>query len=236
MRQPLQGANLPVGSQPCANYAPLSTKKTWTVEGYGLGAWLHRQEARTACGDPSRTATGALINYAARSGDCFFLLLASASNLSGLVNPMLKFYLFHSPHGTASDHTGGFRSADGTDIMLGEPIVYNDNSKTEGWHEYLVAVPAEACSGTTRIIFAGVPSNGSYGSMFIDNISIKSYLADNLAVTGISVPKSVAIGESSLTSQPHRAQNKGVNLGQKLLLLSSKSTEREQAWLPTLQK
>ena len=99
---------------------------------------------------------------------------------------MLKFYLFHSPHRSASTNRWT-RSADGTDIMLGEPIVYNDNSKTEGWHEYLVAVPAEACSGTTRII-SQVPSNGSYGSMFIDNISIKSYLADNLAVTAFRFP------------------------------------------------
>lgn len=188
-----------------ANYRTSFDKKTWTIVG-NASAWAASTGSSYSPVVNPQDSDGVLISYNARNGDA--LLLSPVLDLSGLQNPMLKFYLFHYPTGTASTIQAGFRTADGTDIMLGEPIVYNDRNKTEGWHEYLVAVPAEACSGTTRIIFAGI-SNGSYGSMFIDNISVKSYLADNLAVSGISVPKTVAIGESfDITAT---VQNKGVN-------------------------
>ncbi|MDE6526487.1 MAG: hypothetical protein K2L75_04455, partial [Muribaculaceae bacterium] len=122
----------------------------------------------------------------------------------------------HYPSGTPSTVQAGFRTSDGTAIMIGEPVVYNDNTKTEGWHEYIMEVPAEALAATTRIIFKGV-SNGSYGSMYIDNISIKSYLADNLAVTALDVPKSVAVG-GDITITAHLL-NKGVNAAKDYSLL-----------------
>lgn len=171
------------------NYRAAFDKKTWTIEG-NASAWSASTGNSYSPVVNPQDEDGALISYNGRNGDA--TLLSPVLDLSGVENAMLKFYLYHYPNGTASTIQAGIR-AEGTDTMLGDAIVYNDAAKEEGWHEYMVAIPAALTAAPVQIVFKGV-SNNSYGSMFIDNISVKSYLADNIAVTALAVPKAAAIG------------------------------------------
>lgn len=127
-------------------------------------------------------------------------------DLSSLSNPKLKFWVYLNP--TSSYETkiqAGFETTTG-DILLGEQINMK-SGEAAGWKEYTFNVPEEAHSGVTRLMFVG--TGGTYGHLYIDNISILGYFDHNLAVEVTAPAKKLAIGEK--VNFPAKVINKGGN-------------------------
>lgn len=69
-------------------------------------------------------------------------------------------------------------------------------------------IPVEALSGTTRLILKGKGAS-TYSAIYIDNITILSYLDHNLAVEAVAPAKTLAIGQK--VEIPVTIVNKGSN-------------------------
>lgn len=120
-------------------------------------------------------------------------------DLSSLTNAKLKFWVYMQP--TKDNLTSlqpGFVT-NGVETLLGEPITPKDG-ETDGWKEYTFTVPESATAQPTQIVFEG-KGNGGYNYIYMDNISIRSYLDHNLAISAEAPASSFKIGqEASFTA------------------------------------
>lgn len=114
-------------------------------------------------------------------------------DLSSLTNAKLKFWVYMQP--TNSNLTSlqpGFVT-DGVETLLGEPITPMDG-ETDGWKEFTFTIPESATSAPTQIVFVG-KGNGGWNYIYMDNVSIRSYLDHNLAVEATAPANSLKIGQ-----------------------------------------
>lgn len=183
-----------------ANYSRSYSTSTWVVEG-SSNSWTLSAGSYS----PSIAAQDndeCLIKFNAYYEGT---LVSPVLDLTTLKNPMIGFYVYQEPGAYYSPSVqAGFR-VDGADIMVGEPIVYNEGV-SNGWNEFILAVPSEALAKECQLIFKGY---GTSGNVYVDNISIKSYLGHNAAVTTVSVPQSVELGSEITLSAT--ILNKGVS-------------------------
>lgn len=127
-------------------------------------------------------------------------------DLRGMVNPKLKFWVFLDPSSYYEPQIQPAFLTDGEETLLGQPINIK-SGETKGWTEFTYDIPESALNSTTQLVFVGF--GGTYGSVFIDNLSIKSYLEHNIAVTATSPKNQFEVGKTYTI--PVTVTNKGVN-------------------------
>ncbi|MDE5791350.1 MAG: choice-of-anchor J domain-containing protein [Muribaculaceae bacterium] len=160
------------------------------------------------------SAYNPVVNPQDEDGGCLEFALNGSSkiwspvlDLSTLQNPKVKFYAYLNPSSYYETSVQPGFLVNGKEIPLGDPISLT--SGTEGWSEFILDVPSEAQEDNCQLMFNGAGESQSYGKFFIDNISIMSYLAHNLAV-GVTAPaKSLEIGQE--VTFPVSVENKGTN-------------------------
>lgn len=154
--------------------------------------------------DPQDADGGCLVFFSTASEEVH--IYSPLLNLQSLTNPKLKFWMYIQPSSYyATSIRPGFITGEG-EAALCEPISIRDGA-TEGWHEFSFDVPEEVAGAATQLTFLGY--GGSYGKVFIDNISIRSYLDHNLGVEASAPGRSIEIGEEKEFLAT--VINKGVN-------------------------
>ncbi len=127
-------------------------------------------------------------------------------DLSSLTNAKLKFWVYLQPTAYYEPSIQpGFLTA-GEETLLGDPIPLKSGD-AEGWTEFTFDLPESAMQHNTQLFFIGF--GGSYGKMFVDNITIKSYLEHNLAVKATAPVRSLEIGQ--VVNFSAEVINKGVS-------------------------
>ncbi|MGN0236952.1 MAG: choice-of-anchor J domain-containing protein [Lepagella sp.] len=130
-------------------------------------------------------------------------------SLSGLQNAKLKFWVFLNPSASYETKVQPGFLVDGVTYMLGDEAISMKSGDTQGWTEFTFDLPAEAVAAEmTQLLFVGYGS-GNYNTLYLDNISIRSYLDHNLAVSLVAPAKSLELGQEVVF--PVSVKNKGVN-------------------------
>ena len=126
-------------------------------------------------------------------------------NMAGQVNPILKFYMWHENGYYYEDAQVAFGYRVG-DVDTEKGVLHTATAGESGWVEHSFEVPAEVAASDFQFYFY---TPGSYGRVWIDNITIKSYRDHSLALAGLSVPETAEIGcEITLVAN---LLNKGIN-------------------------
>lgn len=176
----------------------------WTVQNGAGTAWKASVGKSYPTINPQDGDKGCLEFYYTTASDV--KIWSPQLDLSSLANPKLKFWVYLDP--TSYYETkiqAGFETAT-DDILLGEQINVK-SGESAGWKEFTFNVPNEALTGVTRLMFVG--TGGTYGSAYVDNISILGYFDHNLAVEVTAPAKKLAIGEK--VEFPAKVINKGGN-------------------------
>ena len=177
----------------------------WTVEGDTKNKWMPSAGNSYPAINPQDNDNGCL-SFAHDAGK-ELKLYSPLLDLSSIVNPILKFWVYIQPDAYSEPYIQpGFISG-GTEIFIGEPVSLKSGEK-EGWTEFSYDIPESALTGNTQLILKGTGA-GSYNKIFLDNITILSYLDHNLAISGTPTAYSVEIGEE--ITIPVTVTNKGVN-------------------------
>lgn len=130
-------------------------------------------------------------------------------SLSDLHNAKLKFWVFLNPSASYETKVQPGFLVDGVTYMLGDEAINMKSGDTQGWTEFTYDVPAEvAAADKAQLLFVGFGS-GNYNTLYLDNISIRSYLEHNLAVSLEAPAKSLELGQDVIF--PVSLKNKGVN-------------------------
>lgn len=167
------------------------TTRTWAKEG-NYSAWSIQSTSTDPVCNPQDDDMGMLRLYMYYSGT----LVSPLLDLSTLNQPVLKFWIYQDKT-SENDNTiqPGFR-VDGNDIMLGEPILMSGTDEdVAGWKELSYIVPDSALQETCQLIFNGV-HNTSYLNMYIDNVTIRDYEDNSLAVSSVTVPSKANVGDA----------------------------------------
>lgn len=141
-------------------------------------------------------ATGQWTNY------CESRLVMPAIDFSGMLNPVLTFYIFRESWSSLDPATQNGRNDDY--ITVAARSANGDFVDIEGsFHRYgkqnsweLCEVPLYAFAGKDRVQVALV-GHGVGNTTYIDNIRIEERTAYDMAVTGFSAPERVRVGESA---------------------------------------
>ncbi len=114
-------------------------------------------------------------------------------DLSTLNNAKLKFWVYMRPsNDNATTFQPGFVT-NGVETLFGEPMTVM-GADNDGWQEFTYVVPESALSGTTQLVFIGT-GKGTFNNIYLDNITIRSYLDHNLAVEAVAPANSLKIGQ-----------------------------------------
>lgn len=176
----------------------------WTVENNNTNAWKPSVGSSYPTINPQDGDKGCLEFYYSTSAD--LKIWSPQLDLSSLTNPKLKFWVYLNPSSYYETKIQpGFEITTG-DVLLGEEINLKSGDAA-GWKEFTFNVPEQALSGVTRLMFVG--KGGTYGHIYIDNISILQYFDHNLAVEIAAPVKKLSIGEK--VEFPAKVINKGGN-------------------------
>lgn len=176
----------------------------WTVENNNTNAWKPSVGSSYPTINPQDGDKGCLEFYYSTSAD--LKIWSPQLDLSSLTNPKLKFWVYLNPSSYYETKIQpGFEITTG-DVLLGEEINLKSGDAA-GWKEFTFNVPEQALSGVTRLMFVG--KGGTYGHIYIDNISILQYFDHNLAVEIAAPVKKLSIGEK--VEFPAKVINKGAN-------------------------
>lgn len=186
-----------------ANYSYANSG--WTVENDAKNKWMPSVGSSYPVINPQDGDNGCL-SFANDSGS-ELRIYSPKLDLSLLVNPMLKFWVYLQPSAYAAPSIQPGFVTSGVETLLGEPISLKSGD-AEGWTEVSFELPSDAIENITQLVFNGVGA-GSYNKMFIDNISILSYLDHNLALLSDVDIKQLQVGQN--VSLPVKVTNKGVN-------------------------
>lgn len=177
-------------------------RKTWVAEGNNVWKASVGQSYPTI--DPQDGDGGCLEFYTTSAGE--YRITSPVIDMSGLVNAKLKFWVYLDNTSYYEPKIQPAFLTDGEELMLGDVILLKSGSE-KGWTEFTFDVPEQALTAPSQLMFIGF--GGTYGHMFVDNISIRSYLDHNLAVTAKASVKSFEVGQE--VEIPVTVTNKGVN-------------------------
>lgn len=135
-----------------------------------------------------------------------YRLISPIINVSDMQNPRLSFYIYHSADCSYTTNIVPELLIDGEYIALGEGITIK--GETTGWTKYNFDLTKEQVAKDFQLSFKGVAGQYSYTAA-LDNITIKDALAYNLAVTGITAPANLGVGETGEIAVS--VKNTGVN-------------------------
>lgn len=116
-------------------------------------------------------------------------------SLSGLENPRLSFWLYHA-EGEGDGSVSLLVAADSEEfVTVGKPMA---RTSATGWKRYSVSLDQWKDSGWIRIGFAGTVDG--VADMYLDNVTVDSGVAHDLAVSAFSAPLRIAAGEKAEVS------------------------------------
>lgn len=118
-------------------------------------------------------------------------LVSPKLDLTNLQNGKLKFWMFMLSSGSTKVQPGFI--VNGVETLLGEPLMISDG-ESNGWKEFTYILPESATTSPSQLVFVGT-GNATYENLFIDNITIRSYLAHNLAVNSEAPVEGLEIGQ-----------------------------------------
>lgn len=139
-------------------------------------------------------ATGQWTNY------CESRLVMPSIDFTGMLNPVLTFYIFRESWSSLDPATQNGRNDDY--ITVAARSANGEFTAAEGeFHRYgkqnaweLCEVPLYAFAGLDRVQVALV-GHGVGNTIYIDNIRIEERTAYDLAITGFSAPERIRVGE-----------------------------------------
>lgn len=178
------------------------SNKTWVIE--NNKGWTVSTGSYSPVINPQDEDGGCISFYNTSAGEHH--LWSPILDLSKLVNPKIKFYAYLQPSAFYNPSIQAGFTINGEEHLLGNPIEMKSGD-AEGWAEFIYDVPAEALAENCQIVLVG--NGGTYGTFYLDNISIMSYLDHNLAVSATSPAKALEIGQD--VTFPVTIENKGSN-------------------------
>lgn len=181
------------------------TNKTWVVEDDRNTAWSPTVgNSYSPVVDPQDNDGGCLKFYYSSEGD--LSIWSPMMDISMLENPRLSFWVFLQPNSYYVTMMQPAFYVDGEVIEAGEPVCIKAGAE-EGWAQFVIDVPEKAAANPSQIMFIG--KGGTYGSMYIDNVSVRGYLACDIAAEAAAPTRPVAVGAEVMI--PVTVANKGVN-------------------------
>lgn len=176
------------------------TTKSWTIE-INNNTWMTTMETYSPNVSSQDNDGGMLVSNTTNEGR----ILSPIINVADVDNPILKFYLNRQNDYYYVDTKVivGFRNGDvDTDVAT----FYTATTDETGWYEQSVIIPESVRSSDFRLYFY---TPGSFGKVYIDNITIKSYLDNDLEMILISAPEKAEIGDKVMLTAD--ILNAGIN-------------------------